>query len=211
MLTLDHLTVIAPTLNEGVEHVRNRLGLDVPFGNRHTYMGTHNHRLRLGGNVYLEIVARDPEGVDPGRARWFGVDQPDQVHRDWNQMRRLRGWVAATASIETDVARHPEFGDVVPLPFDRPEFAFSIPQDGTLPKDGLLPSLIDHRDGPTDLSEIPDFGARLVSFHLMHPKPDAIEALYQDLPIDHPPQISHGPAFRYEAVIDTPHGTRKLW
>ena len=31
MLKLDHLTVIAPSLAEGVEHVRNCLDLDVPF------------------------------------------------------------------------------------------------------------------------------------------------------------------------------------
>ncbi|MGO4676892.1 VOC family protein [Bosea sp. 2YAB26] len=45
MLTLDHLTVIAPTLVEGVAHVRSCLDLDVPFGQRHGYMGTYNHLL----------------------------------------------------------------------------------------------------------------------------------------------------------------------
>ena len=64
MLKLDHLTVIAPTLTEGVSHVQNCLDLDVPFGTRHDYMGTHNHRLQLGNSVYLEIVALDPEGTE---------------------------------------------------------------------------------------------------------------------------------------------------
>ena len=74
MLTLDHLTVIAPTLTEGVAHVRACLGLDVPFGQRHGYMGTVNHLLQLGGTVYLEIVAVDPAADAPGRRRWFGLD-----------------------------------------------------------------------------------------------------------------------------------------
>jgi hypothetical protein len=65
LLKLDHLTVIAPTLSEAVSHVRDCLGLDVPFGSRHDYMGTHNHRLQLGNSVYLEIVALDPDGNDP--------------------------------------------------------------------------------------------------------------------------------------------------
>ena len=82
MLSLDHLTVIAPTLTEGVEHVSDCLGNEVPFGTRHHYMGTHNHRLQVGENVYLEIVALDPDGVDPGRARWFGVDDSGQVRSD---------------------------------------------------------------------------------------------------------------------------------
>ena len=75
MLKLDHLTVIAPSLAEGVAHVRACLDLDVPFGQRHAYMGTHNHLLRLGDAVYLEIVALDPGAPPPGRPRWFGLDE----------------------------------------------------------------------------------------------------------------------------------------
>ncbi len=74
MLKLDHLTVIAPTLTEGIAHIRSCIDLDVPFGQRHGYMGTHNHLLQLGEQVYLEIVALDPDGERPPRARWFGLD-----------------------------------------------------------------------------------------------------------------------------------------
>jgi hypothetical protein len=74
MLELDHLTVVAPTLAEGVEHVRNCLDLDIPFGQRHAYMGTYNHLLQLGDTVYLEIVALDPAADAPNRRRWFGLD-----------------------------------------------------------------------------------------------------------------------------------------
>ena len=211
MLTLDHITVIAPTLTEGVEHVSNCLGIAVPFGTRHHDMGTHNHRLQLGEHVYLEIVARDPEGVDPGRARWFGVDDQRHVRSEWGQKRRLCGWVAAIASIEDFVHHRSEFGEVVPLPFDAPEFAFSIPADGSLPLGGVLPSLIDHRDEPTRMSDIPDLGARLMSFRLVHPEADKIRAIYDGLKIDRPPEIRAGPAFRYEAEIETPDGLRVLW
>lgn len=211
MLTLDHLTIIAPTLSEGVDHVRECLEIEVPFGTRHLYMGTHNHRLQLGDGVYLEIVARDPDGVNPGRARWFGVDDPAQVRADWNEGRRLRGWVAAVQDIEGTVGQNPEFGDVVSLPFDNPEFAFAILDDGSLPLDGALPSLIDHRNDPTNMSEIPDLDARLVSFTLRHPSPDRIEATYTELQIDRPPSVKSGSPLRYEAVVETPTGRRTLW
>jgi Glyoxalase-like domain len=211
MLSLDHLTVIAPTLSEGVQHVKDRLGLDVPFGARHDYMGTHNHRLQLGNRIYLEIVARDPDGIDPGRARWFGVDDPAKVREDWNQGRRLRGWVAATRSIENLVAQHPEFGEVVPLPFANPVFAFAIPLDGSLPNDGALPSLIDHRNVPTEMSEIPDLGVRLEALTLQHPEPEKVESIYRELAIDRPPMVRFGRSLRYEAVIRTPKGLRALW
>lgn len=211
MLTLDHLTIIAPTLAEGVQHVSDCIGLEVPFGTRHDYMGTHNHRLQLGKNVYLEIVALDPNGVDPGRARWFGVDDAGKVRSDWEQGRRLRGWVAAVSNIEGIASQHPEFGEVVPLPFQAPEFAFTIPTDGSLPLGGVLPSLIDHRGDPTKMADIPDLGARLVSFCLQHPDPEKISAMYVDLKIDRQPEVTVGEVARYEAKIDTPNGLRTLW
>ena len=69
MLKLDHITVIAPSLAEGVVHVKTCLDLDVPFGQRHAYMGTYNHLLQLGDTIYLEIVALDPTADGPGRPR----------------------------------------------------------------------------------------------------------------------------------------------
>ncbi|MEL7257014.1 MAG: VOC family protein [Pseudomonadota bacterium] len=211
MLKLDHLTVIAPTLSQGVEHVRDCIGIDVPFGTRHLYMGTHNHRLQLGNNKYLEIVALDPEGRDPGRARWFGVDDVAQVRRDWDAGRRLRGWVASTTDIDRYVADYPHlFGEVVGLPFDAPGFAFSIPKDGSLPADGAVPSLIDHKKDPTCMSDIPDLGARLVGFSVKHPDADALRKLYEQLEINALPTIESGSTLRYEAQIETPAGLRKL-
>ncbi|WP_283967347.1 VOC family protein [Tritonibacter sp. AK171] len=99
MLLLDHMTVIAPSLAEGCAHVEECLGLKVPFGTRHIYMGTHNHRLQLGRRVYLEIVARDPDGVPPPCARWFGLDDQDSVQADWDAGRRYRAMIETPAGI----------------------------------------------------------------------------------------------------------------
>ncbi|MGQ3355119.1 MAG: VOC family protein [Phreatobacter sp.] len=211
MLQLDHLTVIAPTLAEGVAHVRDCLDLDVPFGQRHAYMGTHNHLLQLGGAVYLEIVATDPAGIPPGRARWFGLDQPARVRADWEAGRRLRGWVAGTDTIDTVLrGREAIFGRKVSLPPEAPVFDFVIPDDGSLPLDGAAPSLIDRRGRPRSMAMIADLGARLVSFTLDHPGAATIAALHHDLAAEGGPAVVAGPAMRYEAVIDTPGGLRRL-
>ena len=211
LLKLDHLTVIAPTLVEGVSHVRNCLDLDVPFGTRHDYMGTHNHRLQLGNAVYLEIVAVDPAGIRPGRPRWFGLDNQEIVRSDWEEGRRLRGWVASTVDMASVIAiRRGVFGEKVALPPAKPAFNFSIPADGSLPLGGAAPSLIDHRDDPTKMAEIPDLGARLQSLTLEHPDPADIAALYRDLSIDRPPQIVPGPKIRFRAQIETPTGSKEL-
>jgi Glyoxalase-like domain len=211
MLRLDHITIIAPTLIEGVSHVRNCLDLEVPFGTRHDYMGTHNHRLQLGNTVYLEIVAFDPEGIEPGRPRWFGLDNQEKVRSDWNEGRRLRGWVANTETIDSVVSTHRDiFGDKVSLPTADPTFYFSIPEDGSLPLDGAAPSIIDHRGDTTFISTIPDLGARLRSLTLEHPNPNAIQTLYRELSIEHPPVITQAQKIRYRALIETRKGLKVL-
>ena len=211
MLTLDHLTVIAPTLAEGVAHVRDCLDLDVPFGQRHGYMGTWNHLLQLGDMTYLEIVARDPDGASPGRARWFGLDDEKQVKRDWDAGRRLRGWVARTDGIDAVLAgREAIFGRKVALPMDAPAFDFAIPDDGSLPWGGAVPSLIDRRGKARSMASIAALGARLRGFSLEHPEAEAITALLLELGAERGPVVSHGPELRYRAQIDTPGGLKEL-
>ncbi|MEN3377605.1 MAG: hypothetical protein V7604_2960 [Hyphomicrobiales bacterium] len=211
LLKLDHITVIAPSLAEGVLHVRTCLDLDVPFGQRHAYMGTCNHLLQLGDTVYLEIVALDPEADAPDRARWFGLDDRKKVRSDWNEGRRLRGWVARTDAIAAVITgREDIFGEKVSLPAVNAAFDFAIPNDGSLPLDGAAPSIIDRRGKPRAMANIADLGARLSSFTLEHPDPAAVEALYRTLTVDRPPEIRRGATLRYRARIETPAGPREL-
>ncbi|MFD0934083.1 VOC family protein, partial [Methylobacterium trifolii] len=96
MPVLDHLAVVAPTLAEGIAHVRDSLNLDIPEGGRHREMGTRNHLLRLGDALFLEVIAVDPDATPPGRPRWFGLDDAAGVRADWDSGRRLRAFVART-------------------------------------------------------------------------------------------------------------------
>lgn len=210
-LHLDHLTVIAPTLAEGVSHVRACLDLDVPLGQRHDYMGTHNHLLQLGDSVYLEIVALDPAGRSPGRPRWFGLDDQKSLRAAWDAGRRLRGWVARTDAMDAVLAgREALFGRKVALPFVDPAFDFAIPDDGSLPLEGALPSIIDRRGKQRSMAAMADLGARLKSLVLEHPDPSAISQLYQELTIDRPPEIVSGACLRYRARVETPAGVKEL-
>ena len=74
MLQLDHIVVASLTLEEGVAHVERRLGVIVPPGGEHPSMGTHNHVMRLGDGIYLEIISPNPK-VHPKRPRRFGLDR----------------------------------------------------------------------------------------------------------------------------------------
>jgi glyoxalase-like protein len=156
-------------------------------------------------------VALDPEADAPDRPRWFGLDDQAKVRCDWDEGRRLRGWVARTDTIDAIIAgRGDIFGEKVSLPTVNASFDFAIPNDGSLPLDGAAPSIIDRRGKPRSMATIVDLGARLRSFTLEHPDPAAVEALYRALAVDQPPEIRRGSKLRYRAQIETPAGPREL-
>ena len=74
MAELDHIAVVAPDLAAGVAWVREALGVEMPPGGRHPEMGTHNHLVGLGPDVYLEVIAIDQDAAAPRHRRWFGLD-----------------------------------------------------------------------------------------------------------------------------------------
>ena len=211
MLHLDHITVIAPSLADGVAHVQACLDIDVPFGRRHQDMGTHNHLLRLGESVYLEIIAVDPDALRPARPRWFGLDDRASVHAAWERGFRLRGWVARTDAIDSVLSEHAGvLGRKVAFSSRNGDFFFAIPEDGSLPLDGAAPSVIDRQGKPPSVAAMADPGARLRTVIIEHPEPDRIAALYGRLGIADPPEIRQGDGLRYRARIQTPGGLREL-
>ncbi|MEM1050016.1 MAG: VOC family protein [Pseudomonadota bacterium] len=211
MLRLDHLTVIAPTLAEGVDHVRACLDLDIPYGGVHPEMGTHNHVLRLGDEAYMEIIAIDPKAPAPTGPRWFGFGDPAAVRRDWDAGRRLRTWVAATDSLDAVLADYSAlFGSQTRISRGGKYSQFSLLPDGALPMDGILPSIIDRGGRPPPTPRMDDHGAVLRAFVLDHPNPSEVDALYERIGIANAPVVREGPAMRYVAKIDTPTGGKTL-
>ena len=135
---LDHLVVVAPTLDAGAAWVRSALGADTRPGGRHDRMGTHNLLLRLGPDNYLEVIAVDPAAPPPGRPRWFGLDDlaPDTAPR-------LAAWVARADDLDAAVAASPEpLGPVEPMTRGDLSWRLTIPPDGSVPLGGARPLLI---------------------------------------------------------------------
>ncbi|MGZ3285364.1 MAG: VOC family protein [Xanthobacteraceae bacterium] len=126
---LDHLTVAALTLNDGVEHVRRSLGVVMPPGGAHPLMGTHNHLMRLGDGVFLEVIAPDFT-VTPQRRRWFALDDP-AMRRSLEGSPRLVTWVVRTADLRQALAQVPGAqGDPVSVTRGTLSWRISVPADG---------------------------------------------------------------------------------
>lgn len=204
MLQFDHLTLTAPSLAEGIAHLTALLGIELGNAAKHKDMATHNRRVRLGADIYLEVVASAPDATPKGGPRWFGLDRVDEVRAAWDGGFRLRGWVARTDDIDAVLADHGRLLGTKRRLDD--SYDFSVPVDGGLPLGGVLPSVIDlGGKGPT-AERLVDQGIRLRSFVLEHPDPHEVSRLYEALGVGGAPRVARGERMRYVAEVETPAG-----
>ncbi|PJF09024.1 VOC family protein [Pseudorhodobacter sp. MZDSW-24AT] len=200
MLTLDHLAVSCTDLAEGVAAIEAALGLPLAPGGEHPHMGTHNRLLSLG-DLYLEVIAINPEAPAPAWPRWFALDA-------FSGPPRLTNWVAACPDLEAAVAVAPE-GAGVPVDLARGDLRWrmAVPGNGLLPFGGAFPALIQWL-GPHPAPRLPDRGARLARLVVTHPQARDLGAALAGVQ-DARLVIETGP-LGLQAEIDTPHGRRVL-
>jgi hypothetical protein len=166
---IDHLVAAARSLEEGADWLARRIGVAPQSGGRHALMGTHNLVLRLGKEVYLEIIAVDPAAEAPARPRWFELDRPAMRERIAAGP-RLVAWVARCGDIDAAPAGCPAIrmqrGDLT--------WRITVPEDGGLPGGGLLPMLIQWETPFHPASRMEERGCRLERLVGFHPRPDAL-------------------------------------
>lgn len=217
-LQLDHLVVIAGSIDEGVRWCEETLGVTPASGGQHPLMGTHNRLLRIDGpdwpRAYLEIIAID-SGQQPIRQaplrRWFDMDDPLLMSGVRSEGPRLLHWVARTGQLTQALAITRRFG------WDRGEriqasrmtpqgllqWQISVRPDGQRLLDGVLPTLIEW--GAVHPAEaMPEQGVRLCQLRLQHPEHTRLRAWAE---ANGCPSMEWqaGPA-SLEATLDTPRG-----
>lgn len=200
-LIFDHIAVAAQTLAEGVAVVEQALGVGLAGGGAHPHMATHNRLLGLG-DLYLEVIAADPQAPRPKWPRWFDLDSFADVPR-------LTNWVARCDDLAAAVARSPA-GVGVPVALQRGDYRWemAVPGDGKLPFDGGFPALIQWHGALHPTQALPDLGVRLHRLEIAHPQAADLRAALAGF---HDPRvvITEG-AFAMQASFDTPHGQRRL-
>lgn len=174
MLAVDHLVVGAQTLREGVAHVREALGITIPFGGAHDLVATHNHLVQLGPDAFLEVIAPEPERAS-ARPRWYGLDH-------FTGPPRLLTYVLRTDDLTGALSRLPEaVGAPVRVRRGELTFTFVGPSDGELAWDGALPSLITWDGNARPWEAMADKGATLQSLTVTSPKHAEIRAALDPL------------------------------
>ena len=174
--TLDHIVIAATTLEAGVAHLEDRLGVTVPPGGAHPHMGTHNRLMRLGGRTYLEIIAIDPAAPLPKRRRWYDLDAPALQARIATRP-QLVTWVVRTDDIEALAPRSTvPLGRIETVSRGDLTWRITVPEDGTMPEGGLFPTVIEWPDGVEPSERLADLGCRLDTFRVRHADPARFEA-----------------------------------
>jgi hypothetical protein len=198
MLRLDHLVISAERLQDGVTAIEALLG-PMAGGGRHAAFGTHNRLISLG-DLYLEVIAADPDAPPPGRPRWFDLDR-------FSGPPRLSNWVAACDDIIAETNLGPP-GIGVPLALARGDYRWqmAVPPDGILPFDGCFPALIEWQGALHPAQALPDAGLRLAHLTLVHPQAAVLQQALTARFTDPRLRVTEGPSPNLSAIIATPKG-----
>lgn len=209
MAAADHLVLAARDLDIGAAWLEQHLGVTLAAGGRHERMGTHNRLLGLGDDFYLELIAIDPAAAPPGRPRWFGLDGFPASDRP-----RLIHWVARSDDISRDTDACSEaLGEILPMERGDYRWRITVPADGHLPGDGLVPTLIqwDVRFHPA--GRLPEAGCRLMKLEGLHPQPARIRTALDSLGLGSRLDVLYCPAeepAQLVAYVRTPSGLKEL-
>jgi hypothetical protein len=168
---LDHLVIGARALIDGVNYVRDHLGVDIPYGGVHPKMGTHNHLMRIGNDAFLEIIAVNHDIEPPKRPRWFGLDDPF-IWQQIEQRPSLLTWVVNTQNIG-NLMRQSTFslGKAERISRGNLNWYFGLPDDGRLLAGGMLPYVIEWQTDKHPSANMADLGCRLSGLEIYHPYP----------------------------------------
>ncbi len=202
---IDHFTVGTADLATGQAVLADTLGAVVPNGSKHDAMSTHNCVCQAGDARFLEVIAIDPEAPDPGRVRWFTLDDPATQARIAERPRALC-WVVNTPDVDAVVAASPvDLGEIVHFQRGDRTWRLTVPKDGSLPEGGLLPAFIEWSPGPHPSTGQQDIGLTLGAIRLSHPDPATLRGQLEALGVDHLADITEGPRGLAFAV-KTPKG-----
>ncbi|WP_420626452.1 VOC family protein [Candidatus Poriferisodalis sp.] len=207
MAAIDHIVVAAPDLEAGTATVEALVGMRAAPGGPHPGVGTRNTLLSLGDDVYLEIIAPDPEQPAPANPRPFGIDSLSgpklvtfAVHASDGET--IDDVVAAMRVCGEDP------GEIISMSRVKPDgeelhWSLTLSPAGLAEGAGLAPFVIEWGD-TTHPATVTPTGCTLVSLAGTHPDTDHIRALHAAIGID--VDVNAGDSVSLEATLDTPNG-----
>ena len=200
---IDHVVVVAKTLEQGVQWCEATLGITPGPGGEHAQYGTHNRLFKIATPAYplayLEIIAIDPQAKGPAQGkRWFDMDdaalqaavaiEPRLVHLvastdDLQAARIALKSQGLDRGPAVHAKRHSRKGVL--------HWQITVRDDGQRLFNGALPSLIQW--GKADEAEplrlhprnsLPRSGVALQSIAISHPSADKLRPAYEAIGLE---------------------------
>ena len=219
---VDHLVVVASTLEQGVAWCEATLGVTPGPGGEHALMGTHNRLLRVATvdypRAYFEVIAINPEASEVQRTRanrWFDMDSRVVRATVASEGPRLLHFVANVPDVQAavavlaqqDIDRGPAIAASRMTPRGLLQWQITVRDDGQRLFDGCLPTLIQWGE-VHPAGGMPDSGISLQSLCVTHPQADRLRNAYEALGL-RSVTLKTGPA-NLSAVLQTPRGRVQL-
>ncbi|WP_310625624.1 VOC family protein [Limnohabitans sp.] len=222
---IDHLVIVASTLEQGVQWCEDTLGITPSPGGEHTLYGTHNRLFKIASPAnplaYGEIIAINPAAVRPKRAcptRWYDMDNP-ALQKAVAKVPRLVHFVVNTPDIKAarmavrmqGIDRGPAISASRRTNRGTLNWQISVRADGQRLFDGCMPSLIQwgkpEATDPFKLhprNTLTRSGVTLQSLEVTHPSAAKLQAAYDAMELARV-TVTEGPA-NLKATLQTPKG-----
>jgi hypothetical protein len=222
---IDHLVIVAQSLEQGVQWCEDTLGITPGPGGEHTLYGTHNRLFKVASPAnpmaYVEIIAIDPKAVRPKRAcptRWFDMDDP-ALQKAVAKEPRLVHFVVNTPDIRAarmairmqGIDRGPAISANRRTNRGTLNWQISVRADGQRLFDGCMPTLIQwgkpEATDPLKLhprNTLTRSGVTLQSLEVIHPSAAKLQAAYDAIELNRV-TVTEGAA-NLKATLQTPKG-----
>lgn len=204
---IDHFAIGASSLEQGIAYLNKQLGVDIPLGGKHPAMSTHNCLAQSGDSTFIEVISIDPEVPEPDRIRWFTLDDPSTQARLAEHPRALC-WVVNTDDLDAVIAASPvDLGEVIELSRGDLSWRLTVPKDGSLAEDGLLPVFIEWSQEPHPSTGMQDIGIELKTIRLTHPQPIQLSVTLEALGVEHLVEVVAGEEKGLSFEVSKPDST----
>ena len=178
---IDHIVIGTANLISGTKILETKLSTKFSPGGEHILMGTHNKLLKLQSNIYLEVIANNPNVSKPSRQRWFSLDE-SSIKEKIKKSPRLLCWVLEVDNIEDTVKKcgyNP--GEILQLSRDELTWKVTVPSNGKLVENGVLPVLIEWPSNQHPSKKLNNSKVSINKISLFHPEPYKIKSIVSNL------------------------------
>ena len=202
---IDHIVIGAANLISGTKILETKLSTKFSPGGEHQIMGTHNKLLKLQSDIYLEIIANNPNVDKPSRQRWFSLDEARTKEKIKHSPRALC-WVLEVDNIEDTVKKcgyNP--GEILQISRGELTWKITVQSNGSLADNGVLPALIEWPSGQHPSKKLTNSKVSINELSLFHPEPYKIKNIISNLIESDLIRVSEGLS-KIEFILTTQNG-----